>query len=635
VPVKMSCKSDGMMKVSNLMITYICTQPVLEFTEPLTAYMTALHDEKGPDGNITVPFKVTSSSAGSVVLTNLRINIDQAPVLLSQIPDFNMDEDSSMSDQINLREYFSDDYDSIDLIQFALVSSTNSSIVSVELLANGFVSVDATAGTANDNWTGVVEISVNASDRWGSTTFANTFRVYVNNVPDSPVITSQPNLTAVPGQQYVYNVTAVDGDNEPLTFELPQKPAGMTIDPVIGNISWLPTIAGKYMISISVTDGSFTVFQNYTIDITNRLPYITNYTIPEALVNTLFEYAIPAADPDGNALNFSFVTPVLGMSLTPSGTITWTPAQSGTFQVSVAISDGKDTIYHDFNITVRQPNRAPRFTSNAVTSGVEGMQYTYTPLATDDDRNTLTFSLVSGPTGMTVDNTTGQLLWTPAEEGDFAVSIKVSDGLGGEAKQEFSIKVVEAVAPKLTVQDPAFTDKWSGKVTISGIVKKGTHDVTSVEIKVDSGDWKKAAGSLSWSYVLDTKALKNGKHTLSARAYDGKLFSDLFSDTFTVNNEAAAKTDYTMWIIIAVVVLGLAAAAGAGLAMSKKKRPPADTAAEPEGKDALPEDEDEAAPDEKDGNAAEKEEEADEEEEKEDEKEVEPEEKPKMKIKKK
>jgi hypothetical protein len=635
VPVRMSCKSDGQMSVSGLMISYVCTQPLPEFTDTLETYKTAHHDEKGVDGNITVPFKLTSATAGSLVLTNLRITIDEAPKLLSKIPDFEMDEDTIMSDQINLREYFSDDYDSIENIQFSLVSSTNSSEVFVELLLNGFVSIDALSGSSNDNWTGTVEIQVNASDRWGSTTLANPFRVFVNNVPDAPIITSQPNLTAVPGQEYVYNVTAADGDNDPLTFDLPQKPAGMTIDPVIGNISWRPSVAGRYAISISVTDGNFTVFQNYSIDIPNRIPYIANYTIPEASVNTLFEYAIPAADPDGNPLNFSFVTPVLGMSLTPSGTITWTPTQSGTFPVSVAISDGKDTIRYDFNVTVRQPNRAPKFTSNPVTSGVEGVQYNYTPMAIDDDKNTLTFSLVSGPTGMTVDNATGQVLWTPPEDGDFAVSIKVSDGLGGEAKQEFTIKVVEAAAPKLTVQDPAFTDKWSGKVTISGIVKKGTHDVTSVEIKVDSGDWKKAAGTLSWNYVVDTKALKNGKHTLSARAYDGKLFSDVFSDTFTVNNAAAAKTDYTMWIIIAVVVLVLAAAAGAGLAMSKKKRPPAETAAEAEEEESPPEDEDEAAPDEEEEEAVEKEKEADAKDAKEAEDDEEPVEKPKVKIKKK
>lgn len=426
----------------------------------------------------------------------------------------------------------------------------------------------------------------------------------------------------------------------------------MTIDPVLGNISWLPTVAGKYVISISVTDGNFTVFQNYTIDISNRLPYITNYTIPEASVGTLFEYAIPAADPNGNPLNFSFITPVLGMSLTPSGMITWTPTQDGSFPVSVAISDGKDTIRYDFNITVRQPNRAPKFTSNPVTSGVEGVQYSYTPTATDEDRNTLTFSLVSGPPGMTADNTTGQLLWTPAEEGDFAVSLKVSDGLGGEAKQEFTIKVTEAVASKVTIQDPAFTDKWSGKVTISGIVKKGTHDVSYVEVKVDARDWKRAVGNLSWSYVLETKTMKNGKHDLSVRAWDGKLYSDVVSDKFTVNNVEEAKTDYTMWIIIFVVVLVLAAAAGAGIAMSKKKRPPVTKEAPDEEEEVPPEEEkadeeeaeeeakeegDEEKADEEEAEEEEDEEKADEEEEEkeEEEEEEEPEEKPKEKDKKK
>jgi hypothetical protein len=637
VPVKAIGKSAGSLTLSKLKIVYQCTQPILEFTDTLSAYLTAHSGEKGADGNITIPFKVTSATPGSVKLDNLYVLTDEAPKLLSQIPDFEMDEDSMQSDQINLREYFSDDYDSIDNIQFSLVSYTNESVVFVELLANGFLSIDAATGPTNDNWTGTVEILVNASDRWGSTTFSNMFKVIIKNVPDPPEITSQPNLIAVPGEQYVYNVTAVDGDNETLEFSLPHAPQNMTIDSALGNISWLPASGGKFDISISVTDGNFTVFQNYTINIPNRLPWITNTTVPEALVETPFDYLIPAVDDDGDTLKFSFVTPVLGMSLDPStGLISWTPAQSGTYNVSVAISDGKDTLTYDFCITVRQPNRAPRFTSNAITTATAEVQYVYTPTATDDDRNELTFTLVSGPTGMTIENSTGRVLWTPSDTGDFSVAIKVSDGFGGEARQDFTIRVSEPVPPKITVMDPSFNDKWSGNVTISGTVKKGTREVVTVQVRVDSGNWKDASGNYSWSFVLDTKPLKNGKHTLSTRAYDGKVYSDLTSDTFTVSNAAEAKTDYTMWIIIVVVVLAIAAAIGAGVAMSRRKKPPAETEPAPE-EEEEPEECEENEEKEQDEEEAEEEGEEEEAEEKEDEEEAEeePEEKPVIKVKKK
>jgi hypothetical protein len=572
VPIRMSCKSNGLMTIDQLRIAYVSSQIVPEFTDLLATYISEHASEKDANGNITIPFKITSVTPGKATLSNLLVQLDDAPKLLGPIPDFEMDEDTMQSDQINIREYFNDDNDGIDKIVFALVSHTNESIVAVALLENGFISLDAATGPQNDNWTGVVEIQVNASDRWESTTYSNVFKVIIKDIPDAPKITSQPPMNAVPGQEYVYNLTAVDGDNETLTYNLANGPANMTLNSTTGNIVWVPLSAGKYDISLSVSDGTFTVYQNYTLNIPNRVPRITNLTIPNALVDTPYVYDIPAVDDDQDVLRFSFVTPVLGMSLDPvTGRISWTPTQAGEFPVSVAISDNKDTTVFDFNITVKQSNRVPKFTSIALTTATVDILYVYNAMATDDDKDVLTYTLESGPTGMTVDNATGRVSWTPSDTGNVTVAIKVSDGNGGEARQEFSIKVSEPVSPKVTVLDPSFSIKWNGKVTVSGSVKKGTRDVTVVQYKIDAGAWKTASGNSSWSFVLDTKPLKDGKHTLSIRAYDGKIYSDVTTNTFTVSNPAPKGPDYTLPIIV-VIVLVAAVAAGAGAAMSRKKR---------------------------------------------------------------
>jgi hypothetical protein len=327
-------------------------------------------------------------------------------------------------------------------------------------------------------------------------------------------------------------------------------------------------------------------------------------------------------DPDGNPLNFSFITPVGGMNLDPkTGVLSWTPGSTGTFPVSVAISDGKDTLRYDFNVTVRQPNRNPKFTSTAISSGVEAVPYTYTATATDDDGNPVTFSLVSGPAGMTINATSGLITWTPAEDGDFAVSISVADGLGGEAKQEFTIKVSETAKPKVTVQDPdpLSVVAWKGKVTISGIIRKGTYDVSYVEVRVDSGNWKRASGNSTWSFDLDTTKLKNGPHTYSVRVFDSKNNTDEMPGVFIVNNVAAKGTDYTMWIILIVVVLVVAALAGAGLAMARKKPPAAQDAQEQAPAAGEGESEDEAAEEEENAQEEEQKEEEEKEEKEEEE----------------
>jgi len=54
----------------------------------------------------------------------------------------------------------------------------------------------------------------------------------------SPLITSAPNTTAVVGQQYTYTVKATGMPT--MTYSLVSSPAGMTIDPATGEISWTP-----------------------------------------------------------------------------------------------------------------------------------------------------------------------------------------------------------------------------------------------------------------------------------------------------------------------------------------------------------------------------------------------------------
>lgn len=82
------------------------------------------------------------------------------------------------------------------------------------------------------------------------------FKGAVNSVAGSaPTIVSTP-PTRFEALVYTYQVQAKDIDNDPLTFALDTPPAGMTIDPATGLISWpLSGIQpGKYEVKIVVRD---------------------------------------------------------------------------------------------------------------------------------------------------------------------------------------------------------------------------------------------------------------------------------------------------------------------------------------------------------------------------------------------
>ena len=59
------------------------------------------------------------------------------------------------------------------------------------------------------------------------------------------------------------------------------------------------------------------------------------------------------------------------------------------------------------------PNRPPVFTATPIVDGNVNASYRYDVNALDDDGDTLTFALVAGPSGMSIDPATGEIIWTP------------------------------------------------------------------------------------------------------------------------------------------------------------------------------------------------------------------------------
>ncbi len=66
-------------------------------------------------------------------------------------------------------------------------------------------------------------------------------------------IESQPVTSAQVGEQYVYDVAAVANDSSAvLTYTLPRRPEGMTIDQQTGLINWLPAGSGTFRVKVKV-----------------------------------------------------------------------------------------------------------------------------------------------------------------------------------------------------------------------------------------------------------------------------------------------------------------------------------------------------------------------------------------------
>lgn len=85
-------------------------------------------------------------------------------------------------------------------------------------------------------------------------------------------------------------------------------------------------------------------------------------------------------------------------------------------------------------------------------------RYRYVAQAFDDDGQLLTYSITSGPSSMTIDAATGEILWTPSlnDVGNHRVILRATDPYGLFVEQSFQIEVVETLQnrPPNFVTDP-------------------------------------------------------------------------------------------------------------------------------------------------------------------------------------
>src|SRR5262249_18708290 len=152
---------------------------------------------------------------------------------------------------------------------------------------------------------------------------------------------------------------------------------------------------------------------NVTVTEVNLAPTLTvpaDQTLNEL---TTLNVSASATDPDipANSLTFSFVSAPAGMTInTNTGAISWTPTEAqgpSTNTVTVRVTDdGSPNLSHtkSFNAIVNEVNSPPVLTVPSDQTINELTTLNVSASATDPDIpvNILTFSLVSAPSGMTI-----------------------------------------------------------------------------------------------------------------------------------------------------------------------------------------------------------------------------------------
>ena len=229
--------------------------------------------------------------------------------------------------------------------------------------------------------------------------------------------TASPLPEATEDSLYEVTIQATDADGDPLTFGLPAAPQGMSMDSSTGQIQWTPlgAQAGDHSLTVTVDDGHGPVVsRDYAIHVAsvNDAPQITSMPPTSGTEGVGYVYPVQATDEDDTVLSFSLVGSPDGMTIAPdTGLISWTPSavQAGAHAVTVQVTDPAGAFARqDYMIDVAEAlNAPPVVTSTPVVTGAEGQSYLYDVEADDPDGDSLTYSVVTAPTGMAIQSATG------------------------------------------------------------------------------------------------------------------------------------------------------------------------------------------------------------------------------------
>lgn len=173
-----------------------------------------------------------------------------------------------------------------------------------------------------------------------------------------------------------------------------------------------------------------------------------------------------ASDDPANTLTYNLVNPPAGAQIDSNGVITWTPTEAqgpSTNLITTIVTDNAIpalSATNTFTVTVTEVNSAPVLTVPPDQTIAELTTLSVLASATDPDipANTLSFSLVSPPPGMTIDPTTGAITWTPSESQGPSINtitvVATDDGSPPlSATNSFSVTVNEVnSAPILPLQ---------------------------------------------------------------------------------------------------------------------------------------------------------------------------------------
>jgi hypothetical protein len=409
-----------------------------------------------PPGTNTITVKVTDNSTPPLSATNSFVVIVSNP----WVPDLTVPDTQTIyaGQPLVVTVSATNTFFPSSTFTFALLSgltNVEANLDVSDLTNNGVLSWATTTALKAGNYTNVIKVTDNDSPYFSAT---NSFLIVILTNPPPPVLTVPPTQAIYAGRllDVFISATNIVFPNDTYSYETNSAPAGVSIDPVTGELTWRPAAAqapSVNTISVTVTDANDPTLSAITnfIVIVSSTPPPPSLTVPTTQTNyagqtlTVTNFATNTYLPD-SVFTFSLPSASTNYWITTDGVLTWTntgikngvltwtnnSVSPGTNLISVIVSDDSVPALSATNSfeLIFLPPIPPTLIVPTSQMIYAGRTLTVTNSATNTflPNAIYTFKLPSPSTNVLI-TANGVLTWTntAALPGTNLVSVKVTD----------------------------------------------------------------------------------------------------------------------------------------------------------------------------------------------------------------
>ncbi|MFI5360989.1 MAG: beta strand repeat-containing protein [Elusimicrobiota bacterium] len=432
------------------------------------------------------------------------------------------------------------------------------------VLAKGLTAWTFSLNTAalNNSDHGITAMAWNSS---GNSASVASWVAVSNAAAVAPAVTSALTASGTAGTAFSYQIVAT---GSPASYSAAGLPAGLAVNAASGLISGTPASAGTTNVTLGATNAAGTGTAVLVLTVAaakTTAPPTLAIAAPLAGATVSGTITVSGTAADSVALSSVAVSIDGGAYVLAKGLTAWT------FSLNTAAlnnsdhgitakawdSSGNSASVASWVAVSNAAAVSPAITSALTASGTAGASFSYQITSTDSPAS---YSAAGLPAGLSLNAASGLISGTPASAGTTNVTLGATNAAGtGTAVLVLTVAAAKTTAPPtLAIKSPAAGASVSGTITISGTAADSVA-LSSVAVSIDGGAYVLAKGLTAWTFSLNTAALTNSDHSVTAKAWDSSSNSASVASWVAVSNAAA---------VAPAVTSALTAAGTAGTAFS-------------------------------------------------------------------